>query len=51
MYYDYKEAVKYVKPHRILAMNRGEKEKILTVNLDVGKDKIISYLVGKIKKL
>ena len=50
MYYDYKEAVKYVKPHRILAMNRGEKEKILTVNIDVDKDKIISYLEGKIIK-
>lgn len=50
MYYDYSEAIKYIKPHRILAMNRGEKEKILTVNIDVDKDKIISYLEKKIIK-
>ena len=29
MYYDYNEAVKYIKPHRILALNRGEAEKVL----------------------
>ena len=35
MYYDYNEPVKWIKPHRILALNRGEKEKILTVSIDV----------------
>ena len=41
MYYDYKESVKYIKPHRILALNRGEKEGILSVNLDVDIESII----------
>ena len=50
MYYDYNEPVKSIKPHRILALNRGEKEKILTVNVDVNKDEIISYLERKIIK-
>ena len=50
MYYDYNEAVKYIKPHRILAINRGEKEKVLNVNIDVNKDEIIAYLNNKIIK-
>ncbi len=50
MYYDYNEPVKYIKPHRILALNRGEKEKILTVNIDVNKDEILSYLEKKVIK-
>ncbi len=50
MYYDYNETVKYIKPHRILAINRGENEKVLTVSIDVNKDEIISYLEKKIIK-
>ena len=50
MYYDYNEAVKYIKPHRILAINRGEKEKILNVSIDVNKDEIIAYLESKVIK-
>ena len=50
MYYEYNEPVKYIKPHRILALNRGEKEKILTVSIDVNKDEIISYLEKKLIK-
>ena len=50
MYYDYNEAVKYIKPHRILAINRGEKEKILNVSIDVNKDEIIAFLEKKIIK-
>ena len=50
MYYEYNEPVKYIKPHRILALNRGEKEKILTVNINVNKDEIISYLEKKLIK-
>ncbi len=50
MYYDYNEAVKYIKPHRILALNRGENEKILTVGIDVNKDEILSYLEHKLIK-
>ncbi len=41
MYYDYNEPVKQIPPHRILAMNRGEKEGILKVNIEVEQDKII----------
>ncbi|ERJ10950.1 Tex family protein [Haloplasma contractile] len=44
MYYDYHEPVKSVVPHRILAMNRGEKEKVLKVSLEEPFDKIIHYL-------
>lgn len=50
MYYDYSEAVKYIKPHRILAINRGEKEKILTVSIDVDKEGILDFLEKKIIK-
>ena len=50
MYYDFSEAVKYIKPHRVLAINRGENEKVLTVNIDVNIDAIESYLESKIIK-
>ena len=50
MYYDYNESVKRVKPHRILAMNRGEKEGILSVSLDFNKDEITTYLEKKLIK-
>ncbi len=48
MYYDYKEEVKYIKAHRILALNRGEKEKVLTISIDISEEKIIAYLESKI---
>ena len=48
MYYDYNEAVKHIKPHRILALNRGENEKVLNVSIDVNKDEIIAYLKSKV---
>ena len=47
MYYDYSEAVSKIKPHRILAVNRGEKENVLTVKISVDKDKIIEFLESK----
>ena len=50
MYYEYNEAVKYIKPHRILAINRGESEKVLKVSIDVNSDEIIAYLEKKIIK-
>ena len=50
MYYDYNEKVKYIKPHRILAINRGEREKVLTVNVEVEKEKVIEFLESKIIK-
>ena len=50
MYYEYSEPIKYIKPHRILALNRGEKEKILNVSIDVSKDEVLSLLEKKIIK-
>ncbi len=50
MYYDYEERIKYIKPHRVLAINRGEKEQVLSVNITVDNDYIISYLENKIIK-
>lgn len=50
MYYEYEERVKYIKPHRILALNRGEKEKILSVSIDYDIDRVINYLNRKFIK-
>ena len=47
-YYDFKEPVSKITGYRILAINRGEKEKILTVKVDAPEEDIISYLEGKI---
>ena len=50
MYYDFSEPIRYAKHYRVLAMNRGEKEDVLAVNLSFDKDKIISLLEEKIIK-
>ena len=51
MYYDYNEMVKNVKPHRILATNRGENEGVLSVSIDINEEEILKYLESKnIKK-
>ncbi|HOO68114.1 MAG TPA: Tex family protein [Bacilli bacterium] len=50
MYYEYSEPIRYIKPHRILAINRGEKDKILNVNLDVDIEYILNYLESKVIK-
>ena len=50
MYYDYEENVKNIKPHRVLAINRGEKEKVLSVSIDIEKEKIFEYLENKLIK-
>ena len=49
-YYDFTETIKYIKPHRILAINRGEKEGILFVKLDYDVEKIVTYLESKVIK-
>lgn len=50
-YYDFDQALKQIPPYRVLAINRGEKEKILTVGIDVETDQIFKHantrLVGK----
>ena len=50
MYYDYKENVKYIKPHRVLALNRGEKENILSVNIEIDLKEIISFISKNVIK-
>ncbi len=50
MYYDFTEPIKYAKAYRIMAINRAEKEKVITVNLEVDDDHIINYLKEKIIK-
>lgn len=50
MYYSYEEALKQVKPHRILAINRAENEKVVTVSIQVCEEKILNYLESKMIK-
>ena len=50
MYYDFNEAVKYIKPHRVLAINRAEDEKVINVTIDVDTDEIYKYLESKLIK-
>ena len=50
MYYSYNEEVKKIKPHRILAINRAENEKVITVNINVDNEKIIEFLESKMIK-
>ena len=50
MYYDFTEPVKHIKPHRVLAINRGENEKILSVNIEVNNEEVLSCLESKIIK-
>jgi len=50
MYYDYSEDVKSIKPHRVLALNRGEKEDILSVSIEIDKNKIFTFLEEKMIK-
>lgn len=47
MYYDFEEPVNRLAGHRILALNRGEKEKFLTVKIDAPEEEIIRYLEKK----
>ena len=50
MYYEYQEALKYIPSHRILAINRGEKEGFLKVSLDKPEEKILKYIERDILK-
>lgn len=50
MYYDFQEKVKYLKPYRTLAINRGEKENILSIKLDYNLEEIIAFLEKKLIK-
>ena len=48
MYYDYQEPVKEIAGHRVLALNRGEKEKFLVVKLEAPEERILQYLKKKL---
>ncbi|APB73443.1 RNA-binding transcriptional accessory protein [Paenibacillus polymyxa] len=49
-YYSYRELAKKMPPHRILAINRGEREGILKVGLEVAPDSIYNYVAGQVIK-
>lgn len=50
MYYEFSEPIKYAKHYRVLAMNRGEKEGVLSISLHFDKEHILEYLKSKIIK-
>ena len=50
MYYEYSEAIRFIPSHRILAINRGEKEKFLKVGMHKPEDKILVYIERDILK-
>lgn len=50
MYYEYSEAIRSIVSHRILALNRGEKEKILKISVETPIEAIISYLENQVIK-
>lgn len=50
MYYDFTDRVKYIKHYRVLALNRGEDEKVLTVSIDMDEENIQKYLESKLIK-
>lgn len=50
IYYDFNSPIKYMKSYRTLAINRGEKEKILSVSLDYNKEELVNFLENKIIK-
>ncbi|MGL5312540.1 MAG: Tex family protein [Peptostreptococcaceae bacterium] len=47
MYYEYSEGVKSMAPHRVLAINRGEKEDFLKVKLEINNEKVINHIVNE----
>ena len=50
MYYEYSEPIKYIPSHRILAINRGEKEEFLKVKIEKPEEKILAYIERDIIK-
>ena len=44
MYYEYQEKIKHIKPHRVLALNRGESEKILNVKIEADKNAMSKHI-------
>ncbi|MEG0452503.1 MAG: Tex family protein [Coprobacillus sp.] len=50
MYYEYNEKVQYVAPHRILAINRAEKEKVLSVSISIDDEKFEDYIFNGVMR-
>ena len=50
MYYEFMEKVNRIKPHRTLALDRGEAEKVLNVSIDIDEAEILDYLYKKVIK-
>lgn len=48
MYYEFQEPVARILPHRVLALNRGEKEEWLAVKVEAPEEQILAYLKGKV---
>ena len=48
MYYEFEEPITKLAGHRVLALNRGEKEKFLTVKVEAPEDKVLGYLEKKV---
>lgn len=51
MYYNYQEKVKTLVSHRILAINRAEKEKVINVNIEGDKDYYLQYITRGVTKI
>ncbi|MBP7176017.1 MAG: RNA-binding transcriptional accessory protein [Thermoclostridium sp.] len=47
MYYDFKEPIASLVSHRILAINRGEKEEVLKVQVSIDEEKVLAFLLGR----
>ena len=50
MYYDYKENIREIKSHRVLAINRAENEKVINVGIEIDKNTILEFLNSKVIK-
>lgn len=50
IYYDFEQKISYVKPHQILALQRADKEKVITYSLSVDKESVLEYLNKQIIK-
>lgn len=50
IYYDFEQKISWIKPHQVLALNRAEKEKVITYSLTVDNTKILDYLEKEVLK-
>ena len=50
MYYDYQEKVQFIASHRVLALNRAEKEKVLTVSIIIDEERFETYILNGVMR-